>query len=76
MSGTRHLPPHVELPVHGFTINGCGIAALHHVGRGRYLRRYAGRWTRGPTVIPPSLVFLTETLARQASRHAHETRPQ
>ncbi len=74
MSGARQLPSHAELAVHGFTINGAGVAALHYVGRGRYLRRYAASWTRGPVAIPPSRVFLTETLARQAFQRANETR--
>lgn len=76
MSGSRSLPPHVDLTVHGYTLNGCGIAPLHHVGRGRYLRRYRIGWTRRPVLVPPAQIFLTETLARHAFQRAHATRPQ
>ena len=67
----RTLPP-AALTVHGYIFDRCGVAALHHVGRGRYLRLRGSSWTRGPIAVPPSAIYLTRADAEAAFRRARE----
>ena len=65
------LPP-PALAASGWTFHGAGIAAVHHLGRGRYLCLLPDGWTHHAVTIRPDRIFLTAALAQAAFVRAHD----